>query len=86
MQGLDKYLFAKQYLHGTVTSAHDSVRSYCLLTNFRPYNPTTAKTRNGRQTPFERINGWSYHTSWLQNLLIASSRQDIYRFQHKLAE
>ena len=86
MQGLDKYLFAKQYFHGTLSSAYDHVRAYCLLTNFRPYNPITVNALPDRATPFERLNGFSYHENWLQNLLIATSTQPIYRFQHKPTE
>jgi hypothetical protein len=37
MRGMDKYLFAKQDFHGTLVSAEYRTRSYCLLTNFRPY-------------------------------------------------
>jgi len=86
MQGLDKYLFAQQYFHGTLASAEQGVRAYCLLTNFRPYNPTTVKTLHGIQSPFERVNGFTYHENWLHNLLIATSGQSISRFQHKTIE
>jgi hypothetical protein len=83
MRGLDKYLFAKQYFHGTLVSAEYGVRAYCLLSNFRPYNPSTVKETEGSHSPFERLNGFTYHENWLENLLIATSRQEIYRFQHK---
>lgn len=86
MQGLDKYLFAKQYFHGTLASAEQGVRAYCLLTNFRPYNPTTVKALQGIHCPFERVNGFTYHENWLHNLLIATSGQSISRFQHKTIE
>ncbi len=84
MQGLDKYLFATQYFHGTLASAEYGVRSYCLLTNFRPYayNPT-ANPKAGKRSPFEQVNGFTYQDCWLQNLLIATSRQEIYTFQQK---
>ena len=83
MRGLDKYLFAKQYFHGTLVSAEYGVRAYCLLSNFRPYNPSTVKETEGSHSPFERLNGFTYHENWLENLLIATSKQEIYRFQHK---
>ncbi len=86
MQGLDKYLFAKQYFHGTPASAYDNVRSYCLLTDCRPYNPLTVKVLQGSESPFERLNGFTYHDNWLQNLLISTSTQPIYRFQHNPTE
>ncbi len=86
MQGLDKYVFAKQHFHGTLASAEQGVRAYCLLTNFRPYNPTTVTALQGIQSPFERVNGFTYHENWLHNLLIATSGQSISRFQHKTIE
>jgi hypothetical protein len=88
MQGLDKYLFAKSYFHGTLASAERSIRAYCLLTNFRPttYNPIAHLKGRDQDAPFERLNGFTYHNNWLHNLLIATSRQEIYRFQQKKLE
>ena len=86
MRGMDKYLFAKQYFHGTLVSAEYGIRAYCVLTNFRPmmYNPISEghKIRD-EESPFTRLNGFTYHECWLQNMLIATSRQEMYRFQQK---
>ncbi len=88
MQGMDKYLFAKPYFHGTLVSAEYGIRSYCLLSNFRPYahNPSGGIKSTETRSPFTQLNGLTYHTCWLQNMLIATSRQEIYRFQHKQLE
>lgn len=88
MQGMDKCLFAKSSFHGTLASAERGIRAYCLLTNFRPtaYNPIAHLKFRDKDSPFERLNGFTYHESWLQNLLIATSRQKIYRFQQKKLE
>jgi hypothetical protein len=88
MQGMDKYLFAKSYFHGTLSSAEQGIRAYCLLTNFRPtsYNPIAHLRTHDKDSPFERLNGFTYHENWLHNLLIATSRQEIYRFQQKKLE
>ena len=85
MQGMDKYLFAKQYFHGTLVSAEYGVRAYCLLSNFRPYtyNPRAGIKSTETRSAFEHVNGFTYHECWLQNMLIATSRQEMYRFQHK---
>lgn len=85
MRGMDKYLFAKQDFHGTLVSAEYGIRSYCLLTNFRPYlyNPIARIKSLSLASPFTELNGFAYHGCWLQNMLIATSRQEIYRFQHK---
>jgi hypothetical protein len=32
---------------------------------------------------FERLNGFTCHENWLENLFIATSKQEVYRFQHK---
>jgi len=85
MRGMDKYLFAHQGFHGTLVSAEYGIRSYCVLTNFRPstYNPIVGDINRNCDSPFTRLNGFTYHTCWLQNMLIATSGQAIYQFQHK---
>jgi len=85
MRGMDKYLFVKQFFHGTLISAEYGIRSYCILTNFRPsmYNPIAKCPSQDCDSPFKRLNGFTYHKCWLQNMLMATSRQEIYRFQHK---
>jgi len=85
MNGMDRYLFAKQYFHGTLVSAEDGIRAYCLLANFRPstYNPIARYRSRDCDSPFKQLNGLTYHDCWLQNMLIATSRQEKYRFQHK---
>ncbi len=85
MRGMDKYLFAKQDFHGTLVSAEYGIRAYCQLSNFRPamYNPVGGIKSHDTGSPFKQLNGFTYHGCWLQNMLIATSRQEIYRFQHK---
>lgn len=86
MKGMDRYLFAKQYFHGTLVSAEYGIRAYCVLSNFRPstYNPVNGIPHHTEtRSPFTEFNGFSYHRCWLQNMLIATSRQEMYRFQHK---
>jgi len=85
MRGMDKYLAAHQDFHGTLVSAEYGIRSYCLLTNFRPslYNPIAGYTSRELRSPVKALNGFTYHGDWLQNMLIATSRQEVYRFQHK---
>lgn len=85
MRGMDKYLCAHQSFHGTLVSAEYGIRSYGLLTNFRPfmYNPVTGIKHIAPSTPFHELNGFTYPSCWLQNMLIATSKQGIYRFQQK---
>jgi hypothetical protein len=86
MRGMDKYLFAKQYFHGTLVSTEYGIRAYCLLSNFRPsiYNSVNNLPHHTTiRSPFTELNGFAYHECWLQNMLIATSRQEMYRFQQK---
>jgi len=85
MKGMDKYLFAKQYFHGTLPSAQVGIRAYCLLSNFRPYayNPIAGMKSKDTHSAFAQLNEFTYHDCWLQNMLVATSRQGIYRFQQK---
>jgi len=85
MRRMDKYLFAHQDFHGTLVSAEYGIRAYCLLTNFRPlmYNPSAGYANRDYTSPFKKLNGFTYHDCWLQNMLVATSGQAIYRFQHK---
>ena len=80
---MDRWLFARKWFHGKITSAEKGLRAFCLIHNFRPSCSTTVKKHYGQASPFERLNGFTYHNCWLQNMLIATSKQDIYIFQQK---
>ncbi len=80
---MDRWLFAKKWFHGNIMSAEKGVRAFCLIHNFRPSCPITVRKHYGQASPFERLNGFRYHDCWLQNMLIATSKQDIYIFQQK---
>ena len=73
MQRMDRHLFSAQYYHGTLISANLSIRAWALIHNFAPFNPRTIKLKNGLESPAETLNGFRYHSSWLQNLLISAS-------------
>lgn len=73
MQRMDRHIFNSQYFHGTINSADLSIRGWVLIHNFAPSNPLTVKKYNGLKSPAERINKFSYHESWLQNLIISTS-------------
>lgn len=73
MQRMDRRLFSAQYFHGTLESANLGIRGWALIHNFAPFNPRTVAVKNGLKSPAETINGTSYHSNWLQNLLINAS-------------
>ncbi len=75
MQRMDLHLFNTKYFHGSINSAEDSIRAWALIQNFAPSNPNTLrKYNNGLKSPAERLNHFSYHDCWLQNLLISAYR------------
>lgn len=69
----DRLLFAQRYFHGFTRTARLLVRSQALLWNFHPYSTRLRQKDAERKTPFEDLNGFSYHENWLQNLLVAAS-------------
>jgi hypothetical protein len=73
MQRMDRHLFNTQYFHGDIESAQLSMRGWVLINNFAPSNPYTVKVHNGLKSPAERLNTFSYHENWLQNLLVSAS-------------
>jgi hypothetical protein len=73
MQRMDRHLFAAQYFHGNLKSADLNMRAWALIHNFAPFNPRTIELNKGHQSPAERLNGFRYHSNWLQNLLISAS-------------
>jgi hypothetical protein len=69
----DRLLFTQRYFHGFTRTARLLVRSQALLWNFHPYSTRLRQKNAERKTPFEDLNGFSYHENWLQNLLVAAS-------------
>jgi hypothetical protein len=70
---LDRTLYAMQYCHGHQESARLAVRAWALQWNFHPYGPRLRQDQPSRSSPFADLNGFRYHSNWLQNLLVASS-------------
>lgn len=76
MQPMARCLYMGRDFHGHRVSAHLLVRSWALLHNFQPYCPR-ARLRSALPftSPFHKLNGMTYRTNWLENLLVASSTQ-----------
>lgn len=70
---LERALYTMRYCHGQQPRARLAVRAWALLGNFHPYGPRLRHDHPGRSSPFADLNGFHYHSKWLQNLLIASS-------------
>jgi len=73
MRRMDRRLFSAQYFHGTLISANLNMRAWTLIHNFAPFNPQTIRLNKGLRSPAEKLNGFRYHSNWLQNLLISAS-------------
>lgn len=69
----DRILYGMRYFHGYRESANLSLRAMAMIWNFHPYTRRTQPTAEGTLSPFTELNGFSYHTNWLRNFLIASS-------------
>ncbi len=70
---MDRHLFRTKYFHGSSIAANKSMKAWALIFNFAPSNPTTIKKYGTFKSPAERLNGFSYHDNWLENLLISAS-------------
>jgi hypothetical protein len=73
MRGMNKYFDAGQHLHGGAGAVERHCRAWALLSNFRPWNPATARANKGWRSPAERVNRHRYHDNWLHNLLVSAS-------------
>lgn len=82
MQPMTRCLYMGRHFHGHRVSAHFFVRSWALLHNFQPYCPRARlRSRSVFTSPFHKLNGKCYRACWLENLLVASSRQVEYFHQ-----
>jgi hypothetical protein len=72
MDLLDRYLYSMRYFHGALMAAEYSVRAWALLHNFTPYG-ARATVADQYQSPAHKLNGYTYHANWLQNLQVAAS-------------
>ena len=69
---LDRRLFAMRHLHGHFETSRLLIRGWAQIQNFAPWNPRTRKL-NGAACPAERLNGFRYRESWLENLRVSTS-------------
>ena len=70
---LDRALYTMRYCHGYQASARMAVRAWALQWNFHPYGPRLRHDEPQRASPFADLNGFTYHSNWLHNFLIAAS-------------
>jgi len=73
MRWLGRSLCTKQYYHGTLQSANQSVRAWALLRNYYPYCLRKNKDKNILNCAASELNEFTYSQNWLENLVMASS-------------
>lgn len=73
MRWQDRYLFSRQYFHRSWEAAELGIRAWAILRNFRPYCPRAIGKRTDGDCAAERLNGFRYCDSWLENLRVSSS-------------
>lgn len=85
MDALDRYLYQIRYFRGHRHSANLKVRSWAMIYNFMPLcqRVQKRKERPKKSSRFEELNGFVYHSNWLENLLIAGSMNG-FRTSHKI--
>lgn len=73
MRWQDRFLFNRQYFHRSWEAAELGIRAWAILRNFRPYCPRAIGKRTDGDCAAERLNGFRYCESWLENLRASSS-------------
>ena len=73
MRGMDRYIEDGQHRHGSEEAANRHCRAWAVLSNFRPWNPATARANEGWRSPAERANQHRYQDNWLHNFLVSAS-------------
>ena len=81
MKLMTRHKKAHQNYHGSIEKTTLNIRAFALIHNFAPSCPETIKKYNNMESPFERLNEFTYQKDWLQNLLIAASLAG-FRNQH----
>ena len=84
MNILDRYLYQIRYFRGHRKTANSKIRGWAMIYNFMPFSQ---RVQNRKQNPkkisrFEELNGFVYHSNWLENMLIAGSMNG-FRQAHK---
>ena len=73
MDRQDRFLYSMKYFHGNFISAELGIRAWAILMNFGPYCPRATHNKGDWICAAQKLNGFRYSNSWLENLLISSS-------------
>ena len=73
MRAMNRHAYNSQMFHANVESTTKNFRAFALLHNFSPSCIAAWDETATLTSPAERLNGFSYHENWLQNLQIAAA-------------
>ena len=74
MKNMERHAINSQMFHSNVPSTSMNFRAFALIYNFSPSCPAVTKKFPQLVSPAARLNGFCYSKNWLENLLIAASR------------
>ncbi len=73
MKFMNRHAHNSQMFHSDIAQTSKNFRAFALIYNFSPYSPQARIHQKELNSPAARLNGFTYHENWLQNLLIAAS-------------
>lgn len=73
MRAMNRHAFNSQMFHSTISNTSKNFRAFALLYNFTPSCPAAWDKSKKLTSPAARLNEFTYHDDWLQNLLISAS-------------
>lgn len=84
MNILDRYLYQIRYFRGNWKTTNLKIRGWAMIYNFMPFSQRVQnRKKNPKKTSrFKELNGFVYHSNWLENMLIAGSMNG-FRQSHK---
>jgi hypothetical protein len=82
MKFMERHAITAQMFHSSLDQTTKNFRAFALLYNFTPSSPTIVARSPSLGSPAARLNGFVYHATWLQNLLLAASLNG-YRYHCK---
>ena len=84
MRPFDKFLANRMYFHGHLSTAQLACTAFALCHNFAPFAPRTRNfNKEHTNCRADNLNGFSFRENWLENLLVATSRNGFQSFHQK---
>jgi hypothetical protein len=75
MRPFEKFLTNRMYFHGHFATAEHTCTAFAICHNFAPFAPRTRQfNKEHANCRADELNGFAYRENWLENLLVATSR------------